>query len=117
MPKPLLKGVLKTWKEDRGFGFISPEHGGRDLFIHISALVDAPRRPQPGDVVHYQITRDRQGKLRAINAHIEGMAPTGSSKVSGNGAASRGWLKTSIAAVILLAVAIGIYVLKTQNLL
>ncbi len=72
MTKPFLKGVLKTWKEDRGFGFITPENGGRDVFIHISAIYGIGQRPVPGDIIHYQIARDRNGKFRAINARIEG---------------------------------------------
>ena len=74
MTKPLLTGVLKTWKEDRGFGFISPHNGGRDVFIHISALGESSRRPVPGDIIHYQLVRDKNGKFRAINASIEGVA-------------------------------------------
>ncbi len=72
-----MKGVLKTWKEDRGFGFITPDNGGRDVFIHISAIGQASRRPVPGDVVHYQVARDKQGKFRAINAYIEGLTVNG----------------------------------------
>ncbi len=73
MTKPLLTGVLKTWKEDRGFGFITPDNAGRDVFIHISALGETARRPVPGDIIHYQVARDKQGKFRAINASIEGV--------------------------------------------
>jgi cold shock CspA family protein len=73
MTKPLLKGVLKTWKEDRGFGFITPDNGGRDLFIHISSLGQVARRPVPGDIIYYQVVRDRNGKFRAVNASIEGV--------------------------------------------
>jgi cold shock protein len=73
MTKPLLKGVLKTWKEDRGFGFITPDNAGRDVFIHISSLGDTARRPVPGDIIYYQVARDKQGKFRAINASIEGV--------------------------------------------
>lgn len=72
MTKPLLRGVLKTWKEDRGFGFITPETGGKDIFIHISAIgSESGRRPEPGDVIQYQVARDKHGKFRAVNAHIE----------------------------------------------
>lgn len=73
MTKTLIKGVLKTWKEDRGFGFISPDEGGKDIFIHISALKGASRRPVTGDVIYYQSAKDNRGKFKAINAHIEGV--------------------------------------------
>ncbi|MDD5631401.1 MAG: cold shock domain-containing protein [Methylococcales bacterium] len=70
----MIKGVLKTWKEDRGFGFIKPEDGGKDIFIHISALKAVSRRPTTGDVIYYQIARDNRGKYKAINARIEGVS-------------------------------------------
>ncbi len=73
MTKVMIKGVLKTWKEDRGFGFISPDDGGRDVFIHISALKGTSRRPVTGDVIYYQVARDNRGKFKAVNAHIDGV--------------------------------------------
>ena len=73
MTKTMIKGALKTWKEDRGFGFISPDDGGKDIFIHISALKGTSRRPVAGDVIYYQVARDNRGKYKAINAHIEGV--------------------------------------------
>ena len=73
MTKKMVKGVLKTWKEDRGFGFIKPDDGGKDIFIHISALKGVSRRPITGDVIYYQITKDNRGKYKAINAQIEGV--------------------------------------------
>jgi len=76
MTKTMIKGVLKTWKEDRGFGFIVPDGGGKDIFIHISALKGASRRPITGDVIYYQIAKDNRGKYKAVNAHIEGVELT-----------------------------------------
>jgi cold shock CspA family protein len=73
MTKTMIKGALKTWKEDRGFGFISPDDGGKDIFIHISALKGTSRRPITGDVIYYQVAKDNRGKYKAINAHIEGV--------------------------------------------
>lgn len=70
----MIKGVLKTWKEDRGFGFIKPDNGKRDVFIHISSLKGASRRPVVGDVIYYQIAKDSRGKFKAVRAHIEGVA-------------------------------------------
>lgn len=74
MTNRMVKGVLKTWKEDRGFGFIKPDDGGKDIFIHISALSGISRRPATGDVIYYQITKDNRGKYKAINAQIEGLS-------------------------------------------
>src|SRR5664279_2039319 len=73
MTKKMIKGVLKTWKEDRGFGFISPDDGGKDIFIHISALKGTSRRPVTGDVIYYQVARDNRGKFKAVNAYIDGV--------------------------------------------
>jgi CspA family cold shock protein len=74
MTRRVIKGVLKTWKEDRGFGFIKPDDGGKDIFIHISALKAASRRPTTGDVIYYQIAKDNRGKYKATNAQIEGVS-------------------------------------------
>ena len=70
----IYKGILKKWNEDKGFGFISPENGNKDVFIHISALKKMSRRPIVGDVVFYQIHTDNDGKNRAVNVKIEGVA-------------------------------------------
>jgi cold shock CspA family protein len=47
-------GKLTTWKDDRGFGFIQPDDGGKDVFLHISALRNASWRPQVGDTILYE---------------------------------------------------------------
>ncbi|GAK56462.1 cold-shock protein, DNA-binding [Candidatus Vecturithrix granuli] len=53
------KGTLISWNDDRGFGFIEPENKAQKVFIHISALKKGGRRPQEGDVIHYQLDMDR----------------------------------------------------------
>ncbi|ANE56505.1 MULTISPECIES: cold shock domain-containing protein [Methylomonas] len=68
------KGVLKTWKDDRGFGFIQPDSGDKDIFIHISSLKGMARRPLRGDVIVYRVAREADGKLKAVDASIEGVA-------------------------------------------
>lgn len=73
MAEQVRKGVLKTWKDDRGFGFIQPDDGDKDIFVHISALKGMARRPLRGDVLFYQVSRDAGGKFKAINARIEGV--------------------------------------------
>ncbi len=74
--KPALhKGQLTTWKDDRGFGFIKPSDGSKEVFLHISALKGSGRRPKVGDTILYELTTETNGKVRASNASIEGIAP------------------------------------------
>ena len=68
------KGTLARWFDDRGFGFIKPENGKRDIFIHISAFKNRSRHPVVGDVIYYQVSVDNDGKTRAINAKIDGVS-------------------------------------------
>ncbi len=117
MTKPLSTGVLKTWKEDRGFGFITPDNGGKDLFIHISALGQPERRPVSGDIIHYQVARDRHGKLRAINAQIDGVKAQQFHK---NNAVQQGagsiWIKGAVVGGLIITLGLLIwFYLKSSN--
>ena len=74
--QPVLgKGQLVTWKDNRGFGFIQPSDGGKQVFLHITALKDTSRQPQVGDIIYYQLTVEQDGKAHASNASIQGIAP------------------------------------------
>ncbi|MEO0394445.1 MAG: cold shock domain-containing protein [Cyanobacteria bacterium P01_A01_bin.137] len=77
--KPIFtKGQLITWKEDRGFGFIKPNNGGKDVFLHISVLPTTSRRPKVGDTILYQRVTTPKGKVRAAKASIQGVVPRAS---------------------------------------
>jgi len=67
------KGKLIRWIDNKGFGFIKPENGKDDIFIHITALKGMGRKPIVGDVIHFEISLDANGKTRAINGRIEGV--------------------------------------------
>ncbi|MGD0959537.1 MAG: cold shock domain-containing protein [Methylomonas sp.] len=71
MANAVYKGVLKTWKEDRGFGFIKPDNGQKDIFVHISSLKGLSRRPNRGDILYYEIAKDGDGKFKAVNVRTE----------------------------------------------
>ena len=73
MAKIERNGFLKTWKDDRGFGFIKPESEGDEIFVHISAFEGSTRRPHRGDTIFYQVEQSSDGKSKAINARIEGV--------------------------------------------
>jgi uncharacterized membrane protein YsdA (DUF1294 family)/cold shock CspA family protein len=71
MKPGLRRGQLTKWKDDRGFGFIQPADGSPEVFLHISELKDASRRPIIGDTIYYHVA-EQDGKVRASNAFILG---------------------------------------------
>lgn len=68
----LYKGIIKSWESNKGFGFIEPDKGSKDIFIHIRDLKHTNYQPVVGDKVFYKITADKNGKLRACDAYIKG---------------------------------------------
>lgn len=74
MKPTVYQGQLTTWKDDRGFGFIKPQDGTKEVFIHISALKGAGRRPKVGDTILYERVVEANGKIRASQASIQGIS-------------------------------------------
>lgn len=72
MQPGLRSGKLTKWKDERGFGFIQPVDGSQEVFLHISEVKDATRRPQENDTIYYHCVVDSDGKVRACNAFILG---------------------------------------------
>ncbi|MCP4287182.1 MAG: DUF1294 domain-containing protein [Gammaproteobacteria bacterium] len=66
------KGKLTSWSEEKGFGFITPMAGGKQIFIHIKAFTNRNRRPVVGQIVTYALSSDKQGRPRAVKATLTG---------------------------------------------
>jgi CspA family cold shock protein len=62
-------GTVKWFNDQKGFGFIQPDNGGTDVFIHISALEKAGMRTlREGQKVSFEVQRDpKKGKDSAVN--------------------------------------------------
>ena len=63
-------GRLKTWNTDRGFGFIEPDGGGQEIFVHLSAVPSRFRPPKPGQAFTFEVELNRDGKKRAANLGV-----------------------------------------------
>ena len=61
-------GTVKFFNDSKGYGFIAPDHGGNDAFVHISALERAGMHTlQKEQRVSYELEQDRRGKANAVN--------------------------------------------------
>jgi CspA family cold shock protein len=64
----MITGTVKFFNQDKGYGFISPESGGNDAFVHISAVEAAGLRTLDRDQrVSFELETDRRGKTSAVN--------------------------------------------------
>ena len=64
-------GAVVTYFEAKGFGFLRPDDGGRDIFFHVSRLVEGLATDlRPGTRVMYELGMDRTGKMAASSIRI-----------------------------------------------
>ncbi|HVY17150.1 MAG TPA: cold-shock protein [Rhodopila sp.] len=62
------KGTVKWFNGQKGYGFIQPDDGSKDVFVHISALERAGLPTlNEGQQVTYEVERGQQGKISAVN--------------------------------------------------
>lgn len=66
--QPFQTGRIKTYIDDRGFGFIVPDDGGEDVFFHITNVEDI-EQPERDMLVEYQVTKTPKG-LNAVNVRL-----------------------------------------------
>jgi CspA family cold shock protein len=65
-------GTVKFFNENKGYGFIAPDGGGNDAFVHISAVERSGLRSLRQDQrVSYDLQEDRRGKMAAVNIKPE----------------------------------------------
>jgi CspA family cold shock protein len=64
----MAKGTVKWFNATKGFGFIAPESGGKDVFVHVTALERAGiRQLNDGQAVTFDIESGRDGRESAVN--------------------------------------------------
>lgn len=64
----MITGTVKFFDSTKGFGFITPDEGGKDAFVHISAVERAGMQTlKDNQRVGYELEEDRRGKMAAVN--------------------------------------------------
>jgi uncharacterized membrane protein YsdA (DUF1294 family)/cold shock CspA family protein len=66
------KGIISSWNDEKGYGFILPMAGGDRAFVHIKSFANRSRRPVVGDAVTYSVSTDARGRHSAKEATIAG---------------------------------------------
>ena len=62
----MAKGTVKWFNATKGFGFIQPEEGGNDVFVHISAVEAAGLKGlKENQTISYELVQDRRGRTSA----------------------------------------------------
>ena len=93
------QGRITTWKDDQGFGFITPNGGGERIFLHIKSFSNRGRRPVGDEIVTYELTVDDRRRPRAVNVAFVGERQVERVPVRS------GWGPTAFVALFLVVVA------------
>jgi CspA family cold shock protein len=66
------QGIVKFFNTDKGYGFIKPDDGGRDIFVHVTAVTRAGLDGlNQGQKVEFEVEPDKKGKgPKAVNIVI-----------------------------------------------
>ncbi|MBV9116234.1 MAG: cold-shock protein [Acetobacteraceae bacterium] len=66
-------GTVKWYNPQKGYGFIAPEDGSKDVFVHVSAVEQSGIGSlNEGQKVSFEVERGRQGKFAAVNLQRAG---------------------------------------------
>ena len=86
LKNPRYQGRISAWKDDQGFGFITPNGGGPNVFVHIKSFARQGVRPAGNEIVTYHLAINEKGQPRAENvAYVrnrDALQPSGRSGMS-----------------------------------
>lgn len=101
-----LTGTLRTWNDDRGYGFIAPTQGGAELFVHISAFPRDGSRPSEGERLIYELGQGKDGRPQATRVTRAAVArrSTAAPRTMSPPTRDTNWLGSIIAVAIVLAI-------------
>ena len=84
-------GTVKFFNENKGYGFIAPDEGGQDAFVHITAVESAGMNSlRENQRVAYDLEPDRRGKMAATNLRAADESAPGGAATDQNQSAAEG---------------------------
>jgi uncharacterized membrane protein YsdA (DUF1294 family)/cold shock CspA family protein len=66
------QGKITDWKDNKGFGFITPNGGSQQVFVHIKSFSNRQQRPVGNELVTYELTHDARGRAQANSVAFVG---------------------------------------------
>jgi uncharacterized membrane protein YsdA (DUF1294 family)/cold shock CspA family protein len=96
------EGEIVTWNDERGFGFIAPDQGGQQIFLHVKSMARRSVRPHAGQRVTFAVEPGPGGKKRAAEVMVRVDRVPPSVRVARRAAPVR-WSVASLAALPLFA--------------
>lgn len=76
MPEERMQGTIKWYDETKGYGFIDPDGGNKDIFFHHSAIESAGKALDKGERVEFEISETPRGKQAVHIRSIQEELPT-----------------------------------------
>ena len=105
------KGKITSWNDEKGFGFITPSAGGKQVFVHIKAFNNRNRRPEINQLVTYGLSNDKLGRPCAVKATLAGdRLPQKTKQKNGS-------LSVIVAASFLIIVGVSVFTSKIPPLI
>ena len=99
-------GRIASWNDERGFGFIAPDQGGQQIFLHIKSMARRAGRPHAGQRVSFAVETGPGGQKRATDVAVRVDRVPPSVRVARRAAPPR-W---SLASLVALPVFLGVWV-------
>jgi uncharacterized membrane protein YsdA (DUF1294 family)/cold shock CspA family protein len=66
------QGKITSWKDEKGFGFITPNDGGSQVFVHVNSFANRQNRPIGNEIVTYELKIDAKGRAQAESVAFKG---------------------------------------------